>query len=70
MDKPDEHGHYSAPDSRREMRAIRDEVAKPYPNLHAIAGEIRAMKRLWIGKGEDGLLVRREAEARLVDGAA
>ena len=56
--------------SRREMRAIRDEIAKPRPSLTAIADQIRAMKRLWEGKHEDGLLTRRDAEARLVEQAA
>ena len=41
--------------------SLRDEVAKPYPNLHAIAAEIRAMKRLWEGKNEDALLTRRDS---------
>jgi len=54
-------------DNRREMRAIRDECAKPTPNRAAIAAQIRSMKRLWVGKGLDGLLRRREAEAVLVE---
>ena len=52
-------------DSRREMRSIRSSVAAG--NVRAIPGQIRSMKRLWIGKGLDGLLRRREAEARLVE---
>ena len=52
-------------DRRKEMRAIRDAVAKG--DLQEIANQIRAMKRLWIGKGVDGLLKRRDAEARLVE---
>jgi GH24 family phage-related lysozyme (muramidase) len=51
-------------DSRSEMRAIRDAV--PSGNLQAIAEQLRAMKRLWVGKGLDGLLKRRDAEADLV----
>lgn len=54
-------------DRRREMRAIRDAV--PAGDLAAIAKQIRSMKRLWMSKGLDGLLARREAEARLVEGA-
>jgi hypothetical protein len=46
------------------MRDIRDSL-KPAP--HKIPGHIRSMKRLWIGKGLDGLLLRREAEAKLFE---
>ncbi len=56
-------------DQRREMRAIRDEVAKDQPDLDAIAAAIRSMKRLWVGKNENGLLTRRDAEAALVQNA-
>jgi GH24 family phage-related lysozyme (muramidase) len=52
-------------DRRKEMRAIRDAVAAG--DLQEIANQIRAMKRLWVGKGVDGLLKRRDAEARLVE---
>jgi GH24 family phage-related lysozyme (muramidase) len=52
-------------DSRAEMRAIRDLV--PKGDLQGIADQIRAMKRLWEGKGLDGLLKRRDAEADLVE---
>ena len=52
-------------DGRIEMRAIRDLV--PKGDLKGIADQIRAMKRLWVGKGLDGLLVRRDAEADLVE---
>ena len=52
-------------DSRKEMRAIRDAV--PNGDLQEIADQIRAMKRLWEGKGLDGLLKRRDAEADLVE---
>ena len=52
-------------DRRREMRGVRDAVAAG--DLQEIANQIRAMKRLWIGKGVDGLLKRRDAEARLVE---
>ena len=52
-------------DSRKEMRAIRDAV--PNGDLQEIADQLRAMKRLWEGKGLDGLLKRRDAEADLVE---
>ena len=35
-----------------------------------IAKELRKMKRIWQGKGLDGLLTRREAEAKLVESCA
>lgn len=46
---------------------------KPYvmcQNYAAIAKEIRSMKRLWEGKGMDGLLKRREEEAKMVESCA
>lgn len=49
---------------RREMREIRDAVKAQ--NLHAIAQSLKSMKRLWVGKGQDGLLKRRDREAELV----
>jgi GH24 family phage-related lysozyme (muramidase) len=52
-------------DRRSEMRAIRDAVAMG--DLQEIADQLRSMKRLWVGKGLDGLLVRREEEAKLVE---
>jgi len=57
----------SPADRRREMRAIRDAVAAE--DLQEIADQIRLMKRLWVGKGLDGLLKRRDAEADLVEKA-
>ncbi|MEY2572416.1 MAG: hypothetical protein QOJ87_629 [Verrucomicrobiota bacterium] len=54
-------------DSRREMRAVRDAVANG--DLQEIANQLRAMKRIWEGKGLDGLLRRRDAEADLVESA-
>ena len=51
-------------DSRVEMKAIVDLVAKQ--DYHGIAEEIEKSKRLWEGKGLDGLVLRREAEADLV----
>ena len=55
-------------DSRLEMRNIR--VLVPKKDYKAIAQEIRKMKRMWQGKGLDGLLERREAEAKLVESCA
>jgi len=52
-------------DSRKEMRAIRDLI--PSKDYAGIADQIRSMKRIWEGKGLDGLLDRREAEAKLVE---
>jgi len=52
-------------DSRREMRAVRDAVAKG--DLKEIANQIRAMKRLWENTNQGGLLKRRESEAQLVE---
>jgi len=64
IDKPNE-------DRRKEMRAIRDALAneqlKEKELLEEIASQIRSMKRLWIGKGLNGLLNRREEEAKLVE---
>jgi hypothetical protein len=54
-------------DRRREMREIRDAVARQ--DLRAIAQNLRDMKRIWVGQGLDGLIARREAEARLVESA-
>ena len=39
-------------------------------NYKGIAKEIRSMKRLWEGKGLDGLLKRREREAKMVESCA
>jgi GH24 family phage-related lysozyme (muramidase) len=52
-------------DRRMEMRTIRDAVK--FGDLVTIAKQLRSMKRLWIGKGLDGLLRRRDAEAALVE---
>jgi GH24 family phage-related lysozyme (muramidase) len=51
--------------SRSEMRVIRELV--PKKDYNGIAEELRSMKRIWEGKGLDGLLARREAEAKLVE---
>lgn len=53
--------------SRKEMLNITKlTCSKDYKG---IAREIRSMKRLWVGKNLDGLLKRREAEAKLVESA-
>ena len=52
-------------DNRMEMRTIRAAVA--VGDLKTITQQIRSMKRLWVGKGLDGLLKRRDAEAALVE---
>lgn len=51
-------------DSRREMREIKDLV--PKKDYRSIALEFQKMKRIWKGKGLDGLLARRDAESNLV----
>jgi len=54
--------------SRVEMLNIRKLIdSKDYK---AIANEIIKMKRLWIGKGLDGLLTRRDEEAKLIASCA
>ena len=52
-------------DSRLEMRDIK--LLVPKRDYRGIAEELRKMKRIWEGKGLDGLLARREAEAKLVE---
>ena len=51
-------------ESRKEMKAIVDLVAKK--DYEGIAEQIERSKRLWEGKGLDGLVIRREAEADLI----
>lgn len=51
-------------DSRKEMRAIVDLVAKK--DYEGIADQIEASKRLWEQRGLDGLVIRREAEADMI----
>lgn len=54
-------------DSRREMKAIRDDCI-PDADYPCIAAQLRSMKRLWRGTiNEAGLSARREAEAILVE---
>lgn len=55
-------------ESRLEMRNIR--VLVPKKDYKKIAQEIRSMKRLWVNKNLDGLLDRREAEAKLIESVA
>jgi len=55
-------------DSRLEMRNIR--VLVPKKDYKGIANELRKMKRIWEGKGLDGLITRREAEAKLIESCA
>jgi hypothetical protein len=52
-------------DSRLEMRNIKKLI--PLKKYKDIATEIRKMKRLWIGKNLDGLISRREDEAKLIE---
>ena len=51
----------SSKSSRNEMRNIRTHLAAGKPEL--VPAEFRKMKRLWVGKGLDGLLRRRDEEA-------
>lgn len=54
-------------DSRREMKAIRDECV-PAQDYACIARQIRSMNRLWRGTSiQNGMFARREAEAILVE---
>jgi GH24 family phage-related lysozyme (muramidase) len=58
-------GASMAGNGRVEMRSIRSAIAAG--NVRPVPGQIRAMKRLWIGKGLPGLLRRRDAEAALIE---
>lgn len=51
-------------DSRKEMREIKALV--PSKDYKGIAEQLLSMRRLWVGKGVDGLLVRRRDEANLI----
>ena len=46
------------------MREIKNLV--PKKDYRSISLEIQKMKRIWQGKGLDGLLARRDAESALV----
>jgi len=52
-------------DKRLEMRNIK--VLVPKKDYSKIAYELRSMKRLWKNKNLDGLIERREAEAKLIE---
>lgn len=52
---------------RKEMKAIGPLIETG--DLSGIAAQIISMKRLWQGKGLDGLLARRDREAELILGA-
>jgi len=53
--------------SRAEMLNIKNAIAAGHPDIYNyIAGQIIGMKRLWVGKGLDGLLTRRDDEAKLI----
>jgi GH24 family phage-related lysozyme (muramidase) len=57
---------------REEMRKIRELLATgstKEQTLEEIATQFRKMKSLWIGKDLDGLVIRREREARWVESA-
>lgn len=54
--------------SRVEMLNIRNLISSK--DYAAIANEIKKMKRLWVGKGLDGLLTRRDDEAKLIASCA
>ena len=61
-------------DRRREMKAIRDIMAKTSvfneKTLSQISDQIRSMKRIWIGGSiEKGMSRRRDAEAKLIEEA-
>ena len=61
-------------DRRREMKAIRDIMARvgnfDEKTLAQIADQIRRMKRIWIGGSiEKGMSRRRDAEAKLIETA-
>jgi GH24 family phage-related lysozyme (muramidase) len=59
-------------DRRREMKAIRDIMARTQnfdqKILSQISDQIRAMKRIWIGGSiEKGMSRRRDAEAKIIE---
>jgi len=54
--------------SRLEMRKIKELI--PNKDYVGIATQFRKMKRLWVGKGLDGLLERRDSEADLIEKCA
>lgn len=52
-------------EKRKEMLNIKKLI--PLKDYKKIAKEFRNMKRVWVGKNLDGLLERREAEAKLIE---
>jgi len=57
--------------SRAEMLNIKNAIASNRSDIYNyIAQQIIDMKRLWVGKGLDGLLTRRNDEAKLVKSCA
>lgn len=57
--------------SRAEMLNIKNAIASNKGDIYNyIADQIIAMKRLWVGKGLDGLLTRRNKEAEMVRACA
>jgi len=57
--------------SRAEMLNIKNAIANGHDDIYNyIAGQIIDMKRLWVGKGLDGLLTRRNDEAKLIKSCA
>lgn len=50
--------------SRSEMRDLKTAISKG--DYKAMAKAVTSMKRLWVGKNMDGLLKRRDAEAKLI----
>ena len=51
--------------TRTEMKNIKPLVLNK--DYKGIAEQIRSMKRLWVGKNMDGLLARREKEAKMIE---
>lgn len=51
--------------TRTEMKNIKPLVINK--DYKGIAEQIRSMKRLWVGKNMDGLLTRREKEAKMIE---
>ena len=57
--------------SRVEMLNIKNAIINQRPDIYDyISQQITAMKPLWVGKGLDGLLTRRDDEAKLVKSCA
>lgn len=57
--------------SRKEMLNIKNAIINGHDDIYNyIATQIIGMKRLWVGKGLDGLLTRRNDEAKLVKSCA